>query len=170
MKKIFPALFAFIVCIVMTGCSAISASPFSTPMATVERFTEAVSDLDMEAALECCDSSTQTIANSAFGLADGLLSGLGVEINSYDLMALVLPSLEGINSAMTGEEWSLSVEASDLQEETNGESAVVSGIWTISMTTGGHEQVQDGEIQFNLIKEGDEWKIDLSQEMLKALT
>lgn len=167
MKKTLLCMLAgLVLALCLSGC----ASP-STPTKTVERFTEAVDRLDVEEMLACCDASTNGTVQIAFGIADGVMSGLGFDlgVGSMDLVEALAPSLYDINSAVTGEETDMSVHARDLHETIQDNShATVTGIWEVEVVSGGAANSDEGEVLFNLVKEGDEWKIDFSDELASA--
>lgn len=169
MKKTLVSAFASLALVLcLGGCAAPSG-----PTATVERFTQAASDLNVEQMLECCDATTNATMELAFGFADGLMGSMGVDlgVGSMDLIKALAPSLYDINSAMSGEVTSMSVRARDLQETIQDDThATVTGVWEIEAVSGENVNTQSGDVTFNLIKEDGEWKIDFSNEIASAFS
>lgn len=168
MKKLSLAVIG----LMMSAALIVGCSSGPSPKDTVEDFTSAVSDLNMEAALECCDSSTNSMISGMLGLTDGLLSAFGVDLGmgTQELLEAFLPMVLDLNTAMDGQEYDLSIRARDLEvvEETDT-TAVVTGVWEVEMVSAGNSQVEEGPVTFNLVKEGDEWRIDFSDELSAAI-
>ena len=166
MRKIAAAFGALIATLMLSGCAAAA----TTPTDAVQRFTTAVGNFDVDAAVEYCDATTQKAYEGMKVAADGILDGLGTDIGSLQLLSTLLPDAGIYSTAMSGKEYSVKVTASDLQEQVEGDQATVTGTWTAVVTVDGEEQVMEQPFTLSLIKDGAGWKIDLSSELSRAFS
>lgn len=154
-----------VVCLLLVGCGG---GPH--PKDTVVQFASEASDMDLEGMLDCCNQETNDTVDGLISIGDGALELVG--LGSIDTRAVIMAFLPFAQSAYDyqGEDLTISVQATDLEEEIIDDThARVTGTWVFSFTTGGNTEEGESPFVLDLEKEGDEWKLDLTDEIYDAL-
>lgn len=130
-----------------------------TPITTVEEFTRALDEKDVEAAVACMDESTRNMYSTVFSLTDGALDALGIEQSSRSAFSQFVSDILPAFSALSGEYTDYHINIASSEQSVDGNRAHVSGEWHIQLISGGETVEQDEAFEFDLVLEWEGWRI-----------
>lgn len=168
MKKVLVfVLSAMLALCALSGCSALMGPDESGPISAIEAYYGALNAGDFDGMVASCDSATATALNGSMDLLSGLLSSGGdEEVDVRGFISALYPSLssaakeQGVTYEFTPKDYAVTFDGETRASVRYTLDAVV--------TSDEDSQTYAMAQEYNVIKEGDTWKIDLSDQLSDA--
>lgn len=166
MKRLRVVAISLVLCGLLFGCA--SGPDKSGPISAVENYYKALNANDFEAMLDACDNTTATTLRGSMDTLSGLLSTAGNgEVDVRSFVASLYPSLAATAS---DNDVTYKFTPRNYTVEFDGETrATVRYTVDIEVNNAGNIQTSSQKQEYNVVKERDAWKLDLSSEIVEAL-
>ena len=165
MKRICFLAVSLILCGLLFGCGGIDKA--AGPKSAVESYYKALNANDFDGMVNCCDSATANTLKGSMDLLSALLSTTGnSEVNVRDLVAKLYPS---IAAAASSQNVTYKFTPKDYKVEFDGDTrATIRYTVDVEINNAGNVQKMSQAQENAVIKEGNDWKIDLSSQLGNA--
>ena len=165
MKKLVLAVVSLALCACAFGCAV--GPDKSGPISAIESYYSALNKGDFDGMIASCDSTTAAALNGSMGLLSGILSSSGgSQVDVKSLIASLYPS---IAAAASSQDVTYEFIPKDYNVSFDGETrATVRYTVDAKVNSAGNVQTISQAQEYSVIKEGDTWKIDLSDQLASA--
>ncbi len=163
MKKIIAIVVALAACLCIAGCGPND----SGAKATVEKYYASLNNGDLQGMIDCCDSATSAAINGSMDLLSLLLNSSGS--SDVDVRSYIMQLYPSIGSALSQQGVTYEIKPTRIDVSFSDDAHATANVNVhISVTSGSDTQEVDQAETFSMVKEGDSWKIDLSDQLANA--
>lgn len=168
---VFVSLLFVALAFTFSGCSLLNINlqqpDYSAQEKVVKDFYKYTNDCDIEGMLSVCDTNSKNMINGSSYLLQLLLDSTGQNnVNVRDFCMSLFPSLKSFlgKNNVTFNVNPTSIEFSDIDNTHCSATVMVH----YDVVDNGKSNPFDSRDELNLVKEGNDWKIDISKEMQDA--